>query len=85
MTITGGDRRLRMEQKRSSTEVIIAAMRILQNDIQSEDGVANAAIGEAADRLGEFTRVIHAVISIIRRDCGGDGSIAADVLTDLLE
>lgn len=39
---------------RSSTETLVAAMRILARDIQSADGVANAAISEAADRLAEL-------------------------------
>lgn len=39
--------------RKSSTETLIAAMRILARDIQSGDGVANAAIAEAADRLAE--------------------------------
>jgi len=38
---------------RSSTETLIKAMRILSSDIQSDDGVANAAIAEAAQRLAE--------------------------------
>lgn len=38
---------------RSTTETLIAAMRILARDILSGDGVANAAISEAADRLEE--------------------------------
>jgi cell division protein FtsB len=38
---------------RSSTETLIKAMRILATDIQSDDGVANAAIAEAAQRLEE--------------------------------
>ena len=43
---------------RSSTETLIAAMRILARDIRSTDGVANAAIREAADRLEELQRGI---------------------------
>jgi hypothetical protein len=39
---------------KSSTQTIIKAMYILSNDIQSEDGVANAAILEAAQRLEEL-------------------------------
>ena len=35
------------------TETLVSAMRALANDIQSEDGVANAAIQEAAQRLEE--------------------------------
>ncbi len=38
---------------RRSTETLIAAMRILSQDIQSDDGVANAAVAEAAERLAE--------------------------------
>lgn len=40
--------------RKSSTETLIAAMRILARDIQSGDGVANAAIAEAVDRLEEL-------------------------------
>ena len=39
---------------RSSTETLIKAMYTLVRDIQSEDGVANAAIFEAAQRLEEL-------------------------------
>jgi len=39
---------------RSKTETIIGALRVLAQDIQSEDGVANAAIAEAADRMDEL-------------------------------
>jgi len=41
---------------KSSTETIIKAMYILSNDIQSEDGIANAAILEAATRLEELDK-----------------------------
>lgn len=37
--------------KKSSDKTLIEALRILANDIQSDDGVANACIREAADRL----------------------------------
>jgi len=39
---------------RSSTETVIEALRILAGDILSEEGVANAAIAEAADRIEEL-------------------------------
>lgn len=39
---------------RTKTETIIGALRVLTQDIQSEDGVANAAIAEAADRMEEL-------------------------------
>ena len=37
----------------TSTETLIAAMHILATEIQSDDGVANAAVAEAAQRLEE--------------------------------
>ena len=39
--------------KRSTTETLISALRVLARDIQSGDGIANAAIAEAAGRLEE--------------------------------
>ena len=38
---------------RISTETLIAAMRIFSRDIISDDGVTNAFIAEAAERLAE--------------------------------
>ena len=40
----------------TETKTLIEALRILARDIQSEDGVANAAIAEAADRLEELAK-----------------------------
>lgn len=39
--------------KRTDINTLIEAMRILSEGIQSEDGVANAAIAEAGQRLQE--------------------------------
>ena len=39
---------------KSSTETLIKALRILAEDIESNDGVANATIAEAADRIEEL-------------------------------
>lgn len=41
---------------KTDTLILIKAMRRLADDIQSDDGVANAAIAEAADRLAELER-----------------------------
>jgi hypothetical protein len=41
---------------KTNTDTLIKALRILSQDIQSEDGVANATIAEAADRLHELYR-----------------------------
>lgn len=38
---------------KTPTEKLVAALHALANDIQSDDGVANAAIYEAAHRLEE--------------------------------
>ena len=38
---------------KTSTETLIAAMRMLSQDIQSDDGAANAAVAEAGERLAE--------------------------------
>ncbi|HEY7866157.1 MAG TPA: hypothetical protein VIC51_09150, partial [Psychromonas sp.] len=38
---------------KSKTKTLIEAMQILANEIHSEDGVANAAIFEASERLSE--------------------------------
>ena len=43
----------------SDTETLIKALRILARDIESGDGVANAAIAEAADRLQEHQERIQ--------------------------
>lgn len=40
----------------SSTETVISALRVLARDIKSEDGVANAAIAEAAERLVQLSQ-----------------------------
>lgn len=41
------------------TNTLIDALRILARDINSEDGVANAAIAEAADRLEKLQRKVR--------------------------
>ena len=40
---------------RSTTPILISAMRKLAADIQCDDGIANGAIHEAADRLEELS------------------------------
>jgi len=44
--------------KRTDIKILIEAMRILSEGIQSEDGVANAAIAEAGQRLQEQSNYI---------------------------
>lgn len=40
--------------KKNNSKTLIKALRILSEDIQSDDGVANACIAEAADRIEEL-------------------------------
>lgn len=40
---------------------MVAALRVLVAEIQSGDGVANAAIAEAADRIKELSRSIERI------------------------
>jgi hypothetical protein len=49
---------------KTDTQTIIAAMRILAEDIQSNDGVASGAIAEAADRLEELQGTINDVLAM---------------------
>jgi hypothetical protein len=39
---------------RTKTEIIIGALRVLANDIQNGDGVTNATIAVAVDRMEEL-------------------------------
>jgi ribulose 1,5-bisphosphate synthetase/thiazole synthase len=39
---------------RTNTKTLIEAMRVLSREIKSEDGVANLAIAEAAERIAEL-------------------------------
>lgn len=43
----------------STTRSLINALRVLDSEIQSEDGAANAAVAEAATRLEEQQEHIH--------------------------
>jgi hypothetical protein len=52
---------------RTDPQTIIAAMRHLAATIQSDDGVANAAIAEAADRLDEMEADKTAILAELRR------------------
>jgi hypothetical protein len=46
---------------RTPDEILIKALRILARDIQSDDGVANACIVQAADRLQELVNELNAL------------------------
>lgn len=42
---------------KSSTAILIKALHALAGDIQSEDGVANAVVAEAAQRIEELAEI----------------------------
>ncbi len=48
-----------MTDRQSDTDTIIAALEILSQAIDSEDGVANAAIAEGAQRLRDMQRKVE--------------------------
>jgi hypothetical protein len=50
---------------KTDTQTLIAAMRILAEDIKSDDGVASGAIAEAADRLAEMQSTIADIRSTL--------------------
>lgn len=64
---------------RSSTETLIKAMRILSSDIQSDDGVANAAIAEAAQRLEEQQERIKRLEEVLMDAKNKHAALVADV------
>ena len=71
---------------RSSTETLIEAMRILSNDVESEDGIANAAIAEAASRLEEMEHALKTILIQNGNECerstSGLGSCHKDGRTE---
>lgn len=74
--------------RKSSTETLIAAMRSLASDIQSGDGVANAAIAEAADRLVEQQACIKELEQngpVMQRGVNGAGTPWMGTMRQVLE
>ena len=76
---------------RTQIEILVKAMHILANDIQSDDGVANAAIYEAAQRLEEQNQRIKRLEEALTwyeskaEDCnrhGSEGVAARDALAN---
>ncbi len=49
--------------KRVETKIISGAMMELSRTIQSEDGIANAACAEAAERLDELQAEVDSLIA----------------------
>lgn len=55
---------MKIKMKRTNTNTLIKALLILSIDIRSDDGVANAAIREAAERLTELNDKVIQMQSI---------------------
>lgn len=64
---------------KTDTRILISALRILARDIQSGDGVANACIYEAADRIDQLDQYLTKTLS----DCHRLYTALEDVLNDL--
>jgi hypothetical protein len=52
---------------RTDTPTLISAMRILAASVECDDGIANAAIAEAADRLEEMHAEKAAIVAELER------------------
>lgn len=62
-----------MNTPRTPTPVLIKALEALSRDVQSEDGVANAALFEAAQRMGELVDFGNGIDARLGCGCGQDG------------
>jgi uncharacterized protein (UPF0212 family) len=60
--------------KRTDTKTLIEAARVLARDIHSDDGVANAALVEIADRLEELKEdELYGLSNMVRNICENRG------------
>lgn len=62
-----------MSPTRTPTPTIIKALTILARDIESQDGVATAALLEAAQRMGELVDLGNGIDACLGCGCGQDG------------
>lgn len=53
---------------KTDTKTLVKALRILAVEIQSGDGIAKAAIAEAADRLDELAAIALELLKSTRRE-----------------
>jgi len=58
---------------RSDTKTIVDAMRILARDVESDDGVANTAMLEAANRLEELNEMLSQEWGRLNQEIDTDG------------
>lgn len=55
-----------MSAHRTSTVSLIVAMHVLSRDIRCDDGVANASIAEAGDRLSELHLLLMHCLPLVQ-------------------
>ncbi len=61
-----------MNEPKSSTTDLIVSMHVLARDIESGDGVANAAIAEAGRRLAKLHLMVNHAYPIIKAQHGAE-------------
>lgn len=61
-----------MTAPQSSTLTLITALHILSRHIQSEDGVTNAALAEASNRMAKLHRMVNHAYPIIKAQHGAE-------------
>jgi len=71
------------EEKESTVDTLVSALRVLSGEIRSDDGAANAAIGEAAGRLALLHEKSLAVLRWYYRD--GAVSDVGDSMEELMK
>jgi hypothetical protein len=54
-----------MKNHETDTQTLVKALRILANNITSDDGVANAVISEGADRIEKLLELVDGVYDIV--------------------
>ena len=58
-------------ERRTDTATLVSAMRVLAAEIQSGDGISNAACQEAAERIEELAGMLewHTGLHVLVGDC----------------
>ncbi len=66
---------------KATTEQLVSALRVLSVDIQSEDGVANAVVAEAADRLTLMANLVAQHVEETKNDIQ-QMAVASDTMVE---
>lgn len=52
----------------TDTKTLASAMRVLSAEVESEDGIANAAIAEAAQRIDDMAALAEEMVGMLAHD-----------------